>query len=88
MQQSLNVGGRSHPSNSNNPPQDPPPPNEPIFIPELKPGEVFIPIDATQPPVPEIEPEVIEVPIVEPIVEKVSLIRRIARKILKIFRRK
>lgn len=44
-------GGRSIPTNTNNPPQDPPPPNE---IPLLE-NEVFIPIENTAPPVPEIE---------------------------------
>ena len=76
-------GGRSIPTNTNNPPQDPPP--TPELVPEipLEPTEVFIPIESTAPPV----PEIIEEPTVIPIV-KVSWFRRLVTKIRNVFRRK
>lgn len=82
-------GGRSIQANTNNPPQDPPPPPG---IP-LKPTEVFIPIENTAPPVPEIcieEPIVIEDLEITSKVKsvKVSWIRRLVMRIQSIFRRK
>jgi len=76
-------GGRNIQANTNNPPQDPPPPAE-TFVPELKSTEVFIPIESTAPPV----PEIIEQPVVPTIPEKVSWFRLFARKIKGIFRRR
>lgn len=75
-------GGRNIQANTNNPPQDPPPPPE-KFTPELKSTEVFIPIESTAPPV----PEIIEEPVSE-IPQKVSWFRIFVRKIKGIFRRK
>lgn len=73
-------GGRSIQANTNNPPQDPPPAPE-ITI---QPTEVFIPIESTVPPVPEI---IHEEPVVIPVV-KVSWFRRLLTKIRNVFRRK
>ena len=82
-------GGRSIQANTNNPPQDPPPPpTDTIIIPELKPGEVFIPIENTAPTVPEIIDEIIEEAITPEIPQKVSWFIRLARKIKGVFRRK
>jgi len=81
-------GGRNIQANTNNPPQDPPPVNE---IP-LLPTEVFIPIENTAPPVPEIdkEPFVFStvVPTVVPEIVKVSWFRGLLTKIRNVFRRK
>ena len=74
-------GGRSIQANTNNPPQDPPPAPE-ITI---EPTEVFIPIESTAPPVPEI---IYEELTVMPEIPKVSWFRRLLTKIRNIFRRK
>ncbi len=71
-------GGRSIQANTNNPPQDPPPPQTASIIPELGPNDVFIPIENTTPPV----PEICETP------QKVSWFRVLYRKIKGVFRRK
>jgi len=78
-------GGRSIQANTNNPPQDPPP--APELVPEIviEPTEVFIPIESTAPPVPEI---IHEEPIVIPEIIKVSWFRRLLTKIRNVFRRK
>lgn len=75
-------GGKNIQANTNNPPQDPPPTT---FIPELKPNEVFIPIENTAPPVPEII-EVSNNIITE--IPQSSWFRAFVRKIKKIFGRK
>ena len=76
-------GGRSIPTNTNNPPQDPPPTEIP-----LEPTEVFIPIESTAPPVPEIIEEPIVVSTITPEIVKVSWFRRFVTKIRNVFRRK
>lgn len=84
-------GGRSIPTNTNNPPQDPPPP--PNEIPLLE-NEVFIPIENTAPPVPEIEiveSVIDEINVPEPVIEtiketpKLSIWNKLLNRIKKIW---
>ena len=65
-------GGRQIPTNTNNPPQDPPSAVDSI---DIEPTAVFIPIENTAPPVPEIiEEPIIETPIIEtPIIEEPTI---------------
>lgn len=78
-------GGRNIQANTNNPPQDPPPPTETI---PLEPNEVFIPIENTAPPVPDVIEESVIMPKVQKKTVKISWIRRFVRKIQNLFRRK
>lgn len=80
-------GGRNIQVNTNNPHQDPPSPTDTIIIPELKHGEVFIPIEGTAPSVPGIIGSTSSF-IISEIPEKVSWFRVLARKIKGVFRRK
>ena len=80
-------GGRNIQANTNNPPQDPPPPTE-TFIPKLESTEVFIPIENTAPPVPEIIEEGPIIPEIPEIPQKVSWLGAFAQKIKGIFGRK
>jgi len=82
-------GGRNIQANTNNLPQDPPPPpTETKVIPELEQTEVFIPIENTTPPVPEIIEEEPVMPTITETPQKVSWFKRFAQKIKGIFRRK